>query len=375
MSLEGLLYRMAKIQYKHHLIIVAISLIITLFMVVGASKVYMESDFDKFMPTQLEVFQNRDKVNERFGGADLILVVVELDHGRDIKGIPKDIRDPKVINMLVDLQEQLDAETKIDRVMSAGLFFHKEVPRTLEGVKTILRSKPGSDGMFNKDYSITLLYAFTSVGGGEKAVKDMTGLIQDNIDSVSKPPGVKMTITGGPPIRDTLLKILWSDAVYTILLAAGVILILLIILQKSIYKGVLVFIPLALGLTWTLGGMGYMDIPLSIATVAIGAMILGLGVEYGIFIVERYMEEREGKDKSMEHSITHSVSKVGGAILGSGITTIVGFGTLTLALMPMLQDLGKTLALGIASCLVVAIFVNPAFIIFAGKITGRGDKE
>lgn len=375
MSLNKLLTKLARFQYEHSLMIVVVSLIITAYMAQGLGNVYMETDFNKMMPQDVPVFKNAEKVSSRFGGSDLVLVVVELDQGTDIKNQPKDIRDPQVMRMLGELQAQLASEPKIDRVLSAGSFFPYGVPQTLGGVKTVLDAIPGSDGMFNKDYSITMLYIYTSVGGGSKAVTSFTRIVEDNIESVAKPAGVELTITGGPPIGKTIAEVLWSDAVYTTLLAAGIILVLLVILQKSWYKGVLVFIPLLLGLIWTLGAMGHLDIPLSVATVAVGAMILGLGVEYGVFVVERFMEEREGKGASQLESITVAVPGVGTAILGSGITTMVGFGSMRLGIMPMMQDLGTTLALGIASCLIVALFVNPAFIILGGRLTGYGEKK
>ena len=374
MSLESLLKGLARFQYEYHLMIVAISLIITGYMAVGLGSVYMETDFSKMMPQNVPVFKNGEKVTDRFGGSELVLVVVELDHGSDIKGSPLDIRDPQVMRMLSELQVQLESEPKIDRVLSAGSFFQLGVPSSLSGVRTVLSAIPGSDAMFNSDYSLTLLYVYTNVGGGSKAVTSFTRIVEDNIEGVAKPPGVILTITGGPPIGKTISEILWSDAVFTTLLAAGIILVLLFILQRSLYKGVLIFIPLLLGLTWTLGAMGHLDIPLSVATVAVGAMILGLGVEYGVFVVERYMEEREGKGKSPYESIQVAVPGVGTAIIGSGITTMVGFGSLRLGIMPMMQDLGTTLALGIASCLLVALIVNPAFIILAERFKGGREK-
>ena len=53
--------------------------------------------------------------------------------------------------------------------------------------------------------------------------------------------------------------------------------------------------PLLLGLIWTLGTMGWLGIQISIPTAGIGAMILGLGVEYGVFMLTRYEEEKEHK--------------------------------------------------------------------------------
>ena len=58
-----------------------------------------------------------------------------------------------------------------------------------------------------------------------------------------------------------------------------------------------------------------------------------------------------------------TVYAIGTAVIGSGLTTIVGFGVLSFASVPMIQHLGQTLALGIAYCLLAALFVNPVFIL------------
>jgi predicted RND superfamily exporter protein len=90
-----------------------------------------------------------------------------------------------------------------------------------------------------------------------------------------------------------ILDLLVKDAIFTLIIAAIIIFFLLIILQKSLTKAFLVFSPLVFGLVWTLGITGILNIKLSIATVGIGAMILGLGVEYGIFIVSRYKKKEK----------------------------------------------------------------------------------
>jgi predicted RND superfamily exporter protein len=91
-------------------------------------------------------------------------------------------------------------------------------------------------------------------------------------------------------------------------------------------------------------------------------MLLGLGVEYGVFVVSRYKEERD-KNFSQLDSLKTTVHGIGTAVIGSGLTTIVGFGVLSFATMPMIQHLGQTLALGIAYCLLAALFVNPVLIL------------
>ena len=123
-----------------------------------------------------------------------------------------------------------------------------------------------------------------------------------------------------------------------------------------------VFNPLIFGLIWTLGTMGWFGLPLSMVTAGVGAMILGLGVEYSVFLVSRYEEEREN-GASQEDSISTALEEVGTPIIGSSTTTIIGFLALTMSAMPMLRDLGLTLAIGIFYSVLASLLVNPAFIV------------
>jgi hypothetical protein len=102
-------------------------------------------------------------------------------------------------------------------------------------------------------------------------------------------------------------------------------------------------------------------------------MILGLGVEYGVFMLSRYHEERI-QNKSQEDSIMISVPAVGSGILGSGLTTTMGFLALTLSFIPMLQDLGLSLALGIFYSLISAVLISPLIFMVLETTIYKSDK-
>jgi predicted RND superfamily exporter protein len=101
----------------------------------------------------------------------------------------------------------------------------------------------------------------------------------------------------------------------------------------------------------------------------IGAVIIGLGVEYGIFMLSRYYEERE-RHASPE-ALKIAVSNIGASTFGSAATTTVAFFALTLSEMPVIQHLGQALALGIIFCWLAAAVVNPCFIVFEERIEAR----
>lgn len=361
--LENLLRKLADIQKEYAPIVLILTILLTSFLAIGLTKINIESDISKEMPQELPVFKLKDKVADKFGGVDTILIVFTLDSSVNIKDAPNDIRDPKVIASIMELEDYLEKEGSIDEIYSAGMIFQATgTPGTLEEAKQVLEQVPGSDQYFSKDYTTTLMYVTATLGLDEKKIKDATDLINDRIKHLSKPAGLKITITGVPPIRNTILEFLVRDIKYTISLAAIIIFLMLILLERSLTKATLVFLPLALGLIWTIGSMGWLGISLSVATVGVGAMILGLGVEYGVFLLHRYENERE-QGNTQQVSLQTTVSSIGSAIIGSGTTTIIGFSSLVLATMPMLQHLGATLALGIFCSLSAAVFVSPSIII------------
>ncbi len=368
--IEGMLKKLAETQSRHYKIMFLITLIVTIILASGLTKLEIQTDMNKEMPQDLPVFKVADKVSDTFGGQDIILVLIRLDPDSNIQSAPKDIRDPKVIQSLVDLEDLLASESSIDNIQSVGTVFGAMggVPSTLDDVRTTLSSIPDSAMFFNKDYSATLLYAYTSVGSSEEKTRAVTDSIDNYIEQVSKPPGIKMSVTGTLPMRIVILDLLVHDAGFTIIVAALIILGLLIIMQGSFSKAILVFIPLSMGLIWTIGAMGWLGIPLSIATVGLGAMILGLGVEYGVFIVTRYNEERD-KGMTQRESLLMTVPLVGYAIFGSATTTMAGFLALLASTMPMMQHLGFALALGIFFSLTAAVVANPPLILIGEKIS------
>jgi len=270
---------------------------------------------------------------------------------------------------VVDLHKRLEAEPLLVGVQSVAPVFQDGVPDDIEGVKEELASVPGADSFFNDDFSIMLVYTFTAAGTDEEKVAEITSIVQQDIEAIAMPAGVIYKITGVAPLIDEVVRLLQSHMGFPTLVAALIIFALLVVLERSLTKGFLVFLPLIFTIIWTLGTMGLLGIAISVSTVVIGAVIIGLGVEYGIFMVSRYYEEREKYDPA--ESLKIAVSNIGASTFGSAATTTAAFLALTLSVMPMIQHLGQTLALGIIFCWLAATVVNPCFILFEERIKSR----
>ncbi len=78
---------------------------------------------------------------------------------------------------------------------------------------------------------------------------------------------------------------------------------------------------------------------------ALATMIgLGVGIDYGLFIVTRHREQlRAGME--MRESIARSVATSGGAVLFAGVSVIIALLSLALAGIPLVTTLGYTAAI------------------------------
>lgn len=137
-----------------------------------------------------------------------------------------------------------------------------------------------------------------------------------------------------------------EDFVGFIIKAFGVIFILLALLFRDLKRLLLSLIPVVTGLLFMFGMMGALGMSFNLFNIIAALLIIGLGVDYGIFMVCMISE---GFDHATER-----------AVFVSGLTTLAGFGALVLARHPALHSIGMTVLLGISAAIPSALWVIPA---------------
>lgn len=137
--------------------------------------------------------------------------------------------------------------------------------------------------------------------------------------------------------RDFARYLLVTSLVVTLLVAA---------LFRKPTKILLTLVPAVTGLTVMTGIMGALGIAFNLFNIVATVLVLGLCVDYGIYIVCRVTE---GTDHAADR-----------AVLVSGLTTLAGFGILVLARHPALHSIGITVLLGIGAAIPAALLVIPA---------------
>jgi predicted exporter len=131
-------------------------------------------------------------------------------------------------------------------------------------------------------------------------------------------------------------------------LGAALVLLVLLTRYRGRRAGWLAFLPSALVALATLGLFGVLAIPVNVVAAISLVIVLGMGVDYGIFAVDGALHpQRVGATLS--------------SLLVSCLTTLFVFGTLALSGQPALRAIGLTTGTGI----LLALLLSPAVLVLA----------
>jgi hopanoid biosynthesis associated RND transporter like protein HpnN len=233
----------------------------------------------------------------------------------------------------------------------------------IRGTFAALRDQDNSSGLRVQDLPDALRNRFVGVTGQQLLQvypsKDVWKR-ENQLEFVSElrkaldPHETNQPIITGAPVQlleyTTLLKESYQEAAWYALAAISI---MVLLHFRSLSSVILALLPVALGSAWMGGVMGWCDIPFNPANIMTLPLVVGIGVTNGIHILNRYAEE-------WNPSIL--AKSTGKAVLVSGLTTIAGFGSLTLAKHQGIQSLGLVMSLGVGLCMLAGLTFLPALL-------------
>ncbi len=176
----------------------------------------------------------------------------------------------------------------------------------------------------------------------------------------------RVIVTGGPIVSQSIFESINEGQLQSLAITFIIALIILMLLYSYLGQGPLLgavtILPLVFVISWTFGAMYFFNIPLNPVTVTIAAITVGLGIDFSIHLTERFVEDSK-RIAHPECAMCVSTSHTGSALFGSAATTIVGFGILSLAIIPPLAQFGQVSALSIFFAFLAAVFVLPTFLL------------
>ena len=203
----------------------------------------------------------------------------------------------------------------------------------------------------------------TSFTGYKDAVEQVRQLIAETRKDF---PGITVGLTGEDVISSDEMVTTQKDVKTASMIAFVGVALLFIIAFQGVIKPLLALFCLLLGLSWTMGFTTLTVGHLNILSVVFTTILIGLGIDFGIHILERFKEERQ-QGKEILLALQKTLQGTGKGNFSGAITTAIAFGAMVLTDFIGIVELGWIAGWGILFCMVAMLLVLPALITLEEK--------
>ncbi len=188
----------------------------------------------------------------------------------------------------------------------------------------------------------------------------LNGYVEDlskvsNFEKELKLSGINDTVTGIRMVVAEFMGIVKHDFFLATIAALLAVIFTVTLTYRRTKHIILSLIPLTFGIIWMLGAMKIFGITMNYANMIVTPLILGIGIDYGIYILTRYLED--GKN-----DILAAVRETGQSLIFGALTTLVGFGSLIFSQNRGLESVGYLAILGITFCAINSLIFLPALL-------------
>lgn len=179
-------------------------------------------------------------------------------------------------------------------------------------------------------------------------------------------PKVSAGLTGRPVLSADEMDTTNNDMTIAAVISVVLVGVLFIFVLHGWLRPVLVMTSLCLAMAWTFGFALVFVGSLNLLSIVFALVLVGIGVDFGVHIVMRYVEEVR-KGLSPDDAVRESLLHTGPGVLLGALTSVCAFYAVLGQDFVGLAELGLIGGTGIIFCLISMITVLPAMLLIAGR--------
>lgn len=319
---------------KNRVVILVLAFILLIPSAFGYFNTKVNYDILSYLPSDLETRQAQAILKEQFGCGSLAMLIVDDMDNKDVEKLKGKVEEVQGVNEVIWINDALDISVPMEILPSSVKDMLFSDNSTLMIVKL-----SESDADIDTQKAVQEIRDIT---GKQAFLSGIAGVIKDTKDLADK------------------------EAPIYILIAVILSLIVLALTMESFLTPVIFLLSIGIAIAYNMGtNIWFGDI--SYITKALSAVLqLGVTMDYSIFLLHRYDEEREiQKDNTSAMAV--AIEKTIGSIAGSSLTTIAGFLALCIMELALGKDIGFVMAKGVVFGLICTVTVLPALILVFDK--------
>jgi predicted RND superfamily exporter protein len=197
---------------------------------------------------------------------------------------------------------------------------------------------------------------------------DLVGDVAVLPNGFSSLPGTKVPVqrldqTGYPLMLSKMDHFLFTSLLQSILLAYLLTLVLMTLMRRSVPLGLISTLPVIFTSVVMFGLLALIGVPLDYATMMIGGVSIGVGIDYAIHFIHGYIGERDAGYPADE-AIRRAFLDKGKAILTNALSVMAGFAVLLLSSLLPLRNFAWAMVCSMFLAALAALTLLPAALLY-----------
>lgn len=321
---------------KHPKTVLLLALLLLIPALIGFACTGVNYDILSYLPDELESMQGEQVLDETFNTAGISIVITEDMQPKYTLALKNEILKVDGVASVIWVDTLADIGIPADAL-----------PDVLKNI------------FYSADGTKTMMLVRYDPAGGEgsdlKAIAEIKTLLGENA-----------FMSGLSVIVDDTREICDSQAPLYIAVAVALALAVMALMMESWFQPLIVLLSLGIAVLYNMGTNFFLG-EISFITQCVAAVLqLGVTMDYSIFLIDRYSEEKEHYP-TREEAMAAAVTKSFAALAGSSLTTVFGFLALCFMHLKLGFDIGFVMAKGVVFGILTVVFVLPSIVLIFEK--------
>lgn len=321
---------------KHPKTVLLLALLLLIPALIGFACTGVNYDILSYLPDELESMQGEQVLDETFNTAGISITITEDMQPKYTLALKNEILKVEGVSSVIWVDTLADIGIPADAL-----------PDVLKNI------------FYSADGTKTMMLVRYDPAGGEgsdlKAIAQIKTLLGENA-----------FMSGLSVIVDDTREICDSQAPLYIAVAVALALAVMALMMESWFQPLIVLLSLGIAVLYNMGTNFFLG-EISFITQCVAAVLqLGVTMDYSIFLIDRYSEEKEHYP-TREEAMAAAVTKSFAALAGSSLTTVFGFLALCFMHLKLGFDIGFVMAKGVLFGILTVVFVLPSIVLIFEK--------
>ena len=323
---------------KHRNIVLIVAILLSILSVFGMINTKINYDVLTYLPQDLDSMKGQNILDDTFASASLSMLIMDDAEPKEVSRIKEKVQTIDGVESVLWIDDVLD------------ISIPKEIlPEDVRGA------------LYSKD-STMMVIKYKEGSSSEVTQKAITD-IRKVMDEKSFLSGLSAIVKDTKDLSDkqTPIYVLIAVVLSTIVLA---------LTMESVIIPFIFLASIGFAILYNFGSNILLG-EVSYITKALAAVLqLGVTMDYSIFLLHRYEEEKlkiEDKEEAMAEAIANTIA----AISGSSLTTIAGFLALCAMELALGKDIGIVMAKGVLLGVICTVTILPALVLYFDKAIHR----